>query len=397
MPQRLRALDGLRGLLALYILVGHTLPFLRMPPALAAIGALAVHGRAAVDLFFILSGFVILHALDQQAGLTGPQGAARFLALRAGRLMPVYLLALGLACAGLALGDPFRVMPWLGPESAAHVVLEAGWPPQPGLHVAAHLLLLQSLLPPAVLPDAEYALLGPAWSLGTEWQFYELTAFCIAFLPSLLARGAGRLMTVLLLLGLLGLGLAALPEPWRFGRAVLPRAAWYFALGMASHARLTGRIGPGRFILVLAVAVAMSATTREAGIGWGASLVPFAWLLCLRAEQPRLRADHLLRRLLTWPPLLWCGGLSYSLYLLHVPLQRFLMLALAPLVQGNWGLFTLAWGLLAILLPIAAAAAAHRWVEEPCRRWSRARVLGRAKSRLTPFGSGSNTSVAGRP
>ncbi len=48
MTGRLRGLDGLRGLLALYILAGHTMPFLRTPAATGWIGALVSHGRGAV-------------------------------------------------------------------------------------------------------------------------------------------------------------------------------------------------------------------------------------------------------------------------------------------------------------------------------------------------------------
>ncbi len=70
------------------------------------------------------------------------------------------------------------------------------------------------------------------------------------------------------------------------------------------------------------------------------------------------------------------------------------MLAIAPWAAGDWPLFTLLWALPAILLPLAAAALVHRWIEEPIRLWSRARLLGSGRPSLTPFGSGSNTSAA---
>ncbi|HTI03651.1 MAG TPA: acyltransferase [Acidisoma sp.] len=391
MSHRMRALDGLRGILALYILAGHTLPFLWLPPGLGWVAGLVSHGRAAVDLFFALSGLVILHALEE-GGFPGRAGAGRFLALRAGRLLPVYLLALGLACLGLAAGDPFAAMPWLAPDSAAHAVAGAHWPPQLALHLAAHVLLLQGLLPPALLPGAEYAILGPAWSLSTEWQFYGFMALCLAIAPRLLAAGGGRATILLLLLGVIGLGIAALPESWRFGHAFLPRDAWYFALGTASHAFLSGRTSRARYGLVLAGATVLSGVAG----GIGAMLVPLVWTLCLRAERPRMSVDHALRRLLMARPLVWCGGISYTLYLIHAPLQRLLMLGIAPWAGGDGRLFTLLWALPAILLPLAAAALVHRWIEEPIRLWSRTRILGAPRPGLTPFGSGSYTSVAGR-
>ncbi|HEX3982536.1 MAG TPA: acyltransferase [Acidisoma sp.] len=395
---RLHALDGLRGLLALYILAGHTVPFVLLPHSVAWLGSLLCHGRAAVDLFFILSGFVILQVLERSAG-SGQAAAWRFLALRAGRLLPVYLLALGLACAGLAAGNPFDHMPWLGPDSPARAVLAPDWPPQAALHVAVHLLSAQGMLPPALLPDAEYAILGPAWSLSTEWQFYGLMALCLAFAPRLLSGGGGRATALLLLLGLAGLVIGDLPEAWRFGRAFLPREAWYFALGMTSHALLSGQASRRRFGGVLAAAILMSGAANKGGSALGAMVVPVIWTLCLGAERPKGWIDRALRRLLTTPPLLWCGGISYALYLIHAPLQRLLMLWLAPLVHGDWQRFTLLWLAPAVALPILSAAMIHTWVEEPVRRWSRVR-LSETSPRATPppvYGSGSSTSAAGRP
>lgn len=392
MSDRFRALDGLRGLLALYILTGHTIPFLWLPGGFGWVTVIVSHGRAAVDLFFALSGLVILQALEH-GGLPGRSGAGHFLALRAGRLLPVYCLALGLACLALAAGNPFAAMPWLGPNSPARTMLEAQWPPHPGLHIAAHLLLLHGLLPPLLLPGTDYAILGPAWSLSTEWQFYGLMALWLAAAPRLLEDGAGRAIALLLGLGLIGLAIGLLPEPWRFGHAFLPRDAWYFALGMASYARLSGRMTRLRYGVILASAIVLSGIAG----GIGAMLVPLVWTVCLRAERPAHRPDRLMRRLLTAPPLLWCGKISYALYLVHAPLQRLLMLAIAPWAAGDGRVFTLLWVWPAILVPLTAAALVHRWVEAPIRLWSRTRILGSARPSLTPFGSGSNTSAAGRP
>lgn len=392
MSYRMRALDGLRGLLALYILAGHTVPFLWLPPDCGWLAGLVSHGRAAVDLFFALSGLVILRALEQD-DRPGQLGPVPFLALRAGRLLPVYAIALGLACLGLAAGNPFAVMPWLGPDSPAHAVLEAQWPPQPAWHLATHLLLLHGVLPPLLLPGGEYAILGPAWSLSTEWQFYTLIALCLGAAPRLLTQGGARATILVLLLGALGCGIAALPAPWQFGHAFLPREAWYFALGMASHALLSGRMRAGDFAIILTGTIGLSGITG----GLGAMAVPIVWVVCLRAEQPKNGVDRAWRQLLLAPPLLWCGRMSYSLYLIHAPVQRFLMLAIAPWSGGNERLFTLLWILPGVLLPLLAAALIHRGVEEPVRLWSRTRILGAARPRVTPFGSGSNTSAAGPP
>ena len=62
---RLTRLDGLRGVLAVYVMLGHAMPFVRLPAGLARPFG---HGEAAVDLFFALSGLVIINSLERMHG-----------------------------------------------------------------------------------------------------------------------------------------------------------------------------------------------------------------------------------------------------------------------------------------------------------------------------------------
>jgi peptidoglycan/LPS O-acetylase OafA/YrhL len=94
-----------------------------------------------------------------------------------------------------------------------------------------------------------------------------------------------------------------------------------------------------------------------------------------------------------------------------MPVQRALMLALAPALGGHAVMFSLVWGPAAILAPLIAAYALHRWVELPCWRWSRrtAQRIGagqqallfakRSKNSHQPIdsASASNTGAAGQP
>jgi peptidoglycan/LPS O-acetylase OafA/YrhL len=373
MTGRLRALDGLRGLLALYILAGHTVPFLCLPVGLGWIGGVVSHGRGAVDLFFILSGMVILRSLD--GGNLSQISAVRFLTARAGRLLPVYVLALTIAAAVLCLGDPFAAMGWLPAAGAAHDIAEARWP-QPWLaHLAAHATLTQGLLPPALLPDVEFSILGPAWSLSTEWQFYLLVAALVALAAHHRLRATGPVILMgLILLGVLGVAMDRLPEAWRLGRAFLPREAWYFALGVASHGLLAAA-GRGRAALWYGLAVVTAVVLGWAETRLGSAILPIAWSLCLLCEAPAPpRLVRPLRWVLTTQPMLWFGAISYPLYLIHAPVQRLLMLVLAPRAGGDWAVFSILWGPPAILAPIIAAYALHRWVELPCWQWSRHRA-----------------------
>ena len=212
----------LRGVLAVYVLLGHALPFTALPGwAIAPFS----HGEAAVDLFFALSGLVIVQSLERFGGQFRP-----FIAARARRLLPVYFLVLALSILLLTLGNPLRSMPWAGQGAAA--IWPVGLPPVFGWHFLAHILLMQGVLPQGALPYAYVTLLGPAWSLSTEWQFYLLIGLIAprrlgAFALALLAMGAAY-------------HALNLPPWWQFSRAFLPDAAPYFAFGIASARLLRG-------------------------------------------------------------------------------------------------------------------------------------------------------------
>jgi peptidoglycan/LPS O-acetylase OafA/YrhL len=375
MTGRLRALDGLRGVLALYILAGHTAPFLRLPASASWATAILSHGRGAVELFFVLSGMVILRSLGTGASRVT---AAQFLLARAGRLLPVYAAALALAVLALSCGDPFKALPWLASNGpAARDIAEATWP-QPWLaHLAAHVTLTQGVLPAALLPDVEFSILGPAWSLSTEWQFYLVVAAILAFRRT---RDAGAadwraFAIAMMLIGVLGLAAGLLPPEWQPGRAFLPHEAWYFALGITSHGLLasSGNRATWWWWILALDAAALLQWQQSPQM---ASVVPLLWTACLICEAPRLPSlFRPLANVLHAAPLQWLGRISYPLYLIHMPVQRLLMLAIASATGGHAVPFSVLWGPAAIISPLIAAAALHRWVEVPCWQWSRNRAL----------------------
>ena len=370
MTGRLRALDGLRGLLALYVLAGHTAPFLQLPAPEAWLGSVLSHGRGAVELFFVLSGMVILRSLGDGFSRVS---AGQFLLARAGRLLPVYGIALALAVVALSCGDPFHVLPRLAGDPAARDIAEAVWPRPWFAHLAAHLTLTQGIFPDALLPDVEFTILGPAWSLSTEWQFYLIVA------AMLMIRGVHRINSddwrifagVMMLVGVVGVLVDLLPAPWQPGRAFLPHEAWYFALGIVSHGMLAaGGTRATRWWWAIAMGAATLLQWQQNPLM--AAVVPLLWTACLICETPSV--PYLLRplaSLLRAEPLQRLGSISYPLYLIHLPIQRLLMLAIAPIVGDHAGVFALLWGPPAILVPLLFAAMLHRRVERPCWSWAR--------------------------
>lgn len=364
--KRLVCLDGLRGVLAVYVMLSHTMPFVPMPGWLHW---LFQHGGAAVDVFFILSGLVIVQSLA-----SFEYQALPFLIGRLARIYPVFLAVFAFAVAIQPLATSFEDMAWIGQDSAARYLWSGGWPSDWALGIATHLTMTHGLFPDGFSNAVWVRFLGTAWSLSTEWQFYVL-ALLLGYRLGLqrmsglfLVMAAGYLIWD-----------AAAPEAWHFSRAFLPNKAQYFALGIIS-ARLVreGRQAANCYLAVLAATLALCACRGD----FDKLLPPMLWTACLGAQAvasgPRqwgLLVETPLRwlaMLLQSRPLVWLGAVSYCLYLVHEPLERLLGLGLASLMQGNATLFTAIWIPGSIILPVLAAWLLHQWLEVPALRAGRA-------------------------
>jgi peptidoglycan/LPS O-acetylase OafA/YrhL len=356
--KRLECLDGLRGVLAVYVMLGHVAPFSTMPEWLARPLS---HGGAAVDVFFILSGLVIVQSLESFRW----RGRG-FLIARAARTYPVYLAMLLLAVAVQPLPLDFAAMPWIGADSQARDIWSGGWPLAWGVELGAHLTMTHGLLPDSVVPGGWVSFLGSAWSLSTEWQFYVLALLVGARI------GPRRMAAAFLALAVAGLLWQAMAPPeWQFSRAFLPNKAHYFALGVASAGLVRGDAA-WRYGVVLAATLAVCALRGRAEM-----LPPLLWTLCLAAQlHPGVAGLGMIASALRSRLLLWLGALSYCIYLTNEPVHKLLGLGLAAIAAGNGTLFSVLWIPGAVLLPVLLSMPLHAWIEVPAQRWGRAYARG---------------------
>ncbi|WP_265636506.1 acyltransferase [Acidiphilium sp. PA] len=368
---RLTRLDGLRGVLAVYVMLGHTAPFIPWPPTVGrVIEALVSHGLAAVNLFFALSGLVIVQSMARFGGR-----ARAFLMARGWRLLPVYFVVLVLATVGLAWRSPFDVMPWVHAGNVEYQFWEGALPHPVFAHIVLHLALLQGLMPHGVLQGLEFSLLGPAWSLSTEWQFYVVIALVMPLVGSD-DRGLRRLVWLCLAMAVAGRGYAAMmPLDWRFHRAFLPNEAAYFAIGIAAARLWRGGAGLLGFGAALVVASGIGASHGSGFSMIAKALPPLVWAVAVAAQR---RPDHWLvrpiARALDHPAVLWLGAISYPLYLVNEPVGRALAVVVGGAAGGNPVWFSLMWGPLTLAGSIGVAAALHYTIERWCLDWAKARI-----------------------
>jgi peptidoglycan/LPS O-acetylase OafA/YrhL len=348
---RLATIEGLRGILALWVLFSHVVTAAGLGEGWRGPFRVLYVGTHAVDCFIIVSGFVIFHLLD-----TARESYGRFIARRALRLYPAYLVCLFAAALLLPMqvrvyGDPAFPHPHTAYIAEIARQSLADLP----AHVAAHLAMLHAAIPPRLLPHANYAILHPGWSISLEWQFY-LIAPPLAWM---LWRG-GALALVAILGACAATALLAGPQGF------LPRHVPEFALGIACHFLWRRQLRPGGSLLLPAiVAVVWLATKSPAMTLWA--------VIFMAMIQPNGFAAPLVNGALRAAPLQAIGRWSYSIYLSHTVLLVLIMDALrqagAP-VLGQWPHFLL---LLSLTTAgtVLVSALLYRFVEAPCIAFGR--------------------------
>ena len=158
----IRALSGLRIVAALWVVLFHFRPLLEQasPPWSDALAPVLDAGAQGVDLFFILSGFVLTwNYLDRMGESWSTRSTLRFLWLRLARVWPVYLVTMHLAAAWIV----FTLYVGDFPSPAAEDLTAISWIRQ--------VLLVQLWFEP-FFDGSSWD--GPAWSISAEWLAYLL-------------------------------------------------------------------------------------------------------------------------------------------------------------------------------------------------------------------------------
>lgn len=369
-PRRIAALDGLRAIAVLMVVVMHYFVIVpgpagaTLPSALQRLGSLGFTG---VDLFFVLSGFfiggILLDFRDSSRLLPA------FYARRFFRIVPLYLLVLASF--------------FLAREISSLAALNFGSYFTSPVPVWSYPVFVQNVMMATVRDIGPYWL-GPTWSLAVEEQFYLLMPLIVMRLtqrPLLGACLAGIILAPLVRYVALNYAqnsLAAvflLPSRadgllWGVLCAAAVRNAGVLQFLAQHRAYLIGGI-----VVLAAGFVAVSwqsfAADSPAMVVWGYSLVSlfFAAIVLYVATAPNSRAA----RWLSVQPLAAIGLGSYFIYLFHTPVFYLLHWAVRgrPPSNVNWtgGSVTL----LALICTLALAAASWHWLEAPLLRFARRR------------------------
>ena len=339
--------------------------------AVAVLGVVFYHlwpnvvraGFAGVDVFFVISGYLITQQLVHDMSNTGRVSLTQFWARRIRRLLPAAFTVLAASMAFLFLVMPRLTWQQNVQEIRASAMYFENW-------------LLAQRAVDYLAAEHSPSLVQQYWSLSVEEQFYVAWPLLI-LLAVLLGRRARRagLLTVLGLAFAVSLVASvrwtAVDAQYAF--FATPVRAWQFAAGGLVAVLVGSRkwdgpprvrhvIGALGFAVVLGCFCAM--TAHDPFPGWVA-LGPVAGaVLVLAADAPAGR-----KHVISWRPVQWLGNTSYSLYLWHWPL----LIGLPWVVHGR---LTTTERLVVLALSIVLAGLTRRFVEDPIRtgvRWRRNR------------------------
>jgi peptidoglycan/LPS O-acetylase OafA/YrhL len=394
----LDALDGIRGLCSIWVVVGHLITFWipNVGVSEQARSDFPIFGceyMSAVTMFFVISGFTLILVYDSPDSDTRPAPLSTweqkkdFFFKRMARLGPIYYLGLLVGIAPLV--------------------------------VYAESLSIAMSVPVALLWLQSIVLVGLQWN-GPLWT---VSAFAICYLtfPKFLIWSRKLTSSQLMVrLGLsclsswivIALFLALVPEDkWLIAHIFCVFRIPHFLTGIyagllakrcpPSHPTLAAEICSCTLIAEMVVCAVLG-TGNHSYLTVHTYIADFAlppihalWIMAL--THPDCRGPT--RFLLSSPPARFLGDISYSLYCLHFPVISWCCWAVAgrgvsrdavPSLRESY--FCLpAWAVVPILaVCILVAAAAFYLIEDPARRW----ITGRSKGR-TPIGTGADAASAG--
>ncbi|OOG45420.1 acyltransferase family protein [Rhodanobacter sp. C01] len=351
-------IEGLRAIAILLVVAAH-----------AKVSWLA-GGFIGVDVFFVLSGYLITGLLLQEIDKTGHLRFLNFYACRLRRLLPALLLVLVCTCLVAAV----TLAPGEQADQAVAAATASVW--LSNIHFAFAKLDYFS-------PGAGSNLFLHTWSLGVEEQFYLIwPALLVWALGAWHGKGSHdkRLKAVMLLIAAISLSACAVMTRTAPQMAfyMMPLRAWQFATGAlvwlyfnspttddpsspsprgkSIASRCAGWLG-----LLLIVVSALWFDTNMAYPGWR-SLLPTVGAAAIIAAGVR-GADAGIARILSWSPLQAVGRVSYAWYLWHWPV---LLLGGTYIVTDNPG-----YRAALVALSLLLAVASYRWVESPIRHQAR--------------------------
>ena len=316
-------------------------------------------GFVGVDVFFVVSGFLITGLLLRDVERAGRIRLGEFYARRARRILPAAIVVLSASALATLL-----VVPRIDWRPFLQQILSST------LYVQNWHLARDSQIPKRA--DLESTPVQHFWSLSVEEQFYLVWPLLILLALWLAARYGHRRLLIVVILGAttvasFAYGVVLTEQDHNLGYFSTFARAWEFGIGgllalapqiVGERLRRTRALAMWVGLAAIAVA-ARTFTDAELFPGWIALLPVLGTAAVIWAGMPRAALS--LAPVAALRPVQWFGDISYSLYLWHWPIIMF-----TPYLTGRPSQAPVM--ALLLVLSIAVADASKRWIEDPFRR-----------------------------
>ncbi|REG98262.1 acyltransferase family protein [Flavobacterium aquicola] len=358
-------IEGLRGYLALWVIFDHLLgvcgySFERLTGIMKFFRA----GWYAVDIFIIISGFVIFYLLDNKQ-----ETYVKFVIRRFFRLWPLFIVL-------FAISIPFSLI-----YSANSIEFSSIFPFSQvgdGLlkeridswwgnifeHILLHLTMLHGIVPNSLITDSPGAFLGPAWSISLEWQFYIIAPFVYAFLR----KDKKWAIPIISLFCMLFFFIGKQIDDIEFG-AFLPMHIDFFFIGGVSYYFYKSFCSVFFKIIFFPISLVL-ASFLLLNSDFNFKLIPYlTWLvffsLLLDFSNPeRQNYISVIAGVFSNKIIVYLGKISYSIYLSHllvIIIIQYIILNFFPVISQKLHLIILS--VFSIFFTVFFSYFTHKYIE----------------------------------
>lgn len=349
---RISELDGLRAILAFWVLLVHVSKAVYDVDTLP-LANIIYNENTRVKVFFIISGMVIAGMLSAKK-----VDYATYIRGRISRIYPAYLAAIVMSLVIMPVSvDVLNHMPFDTPQNHHRLRIVQATAENLAPHLVAHLTMLHGALPHNILRFVETAIIGQAWNISTEFQFY-------IFAPLILwvIEQRGRVQ----LTGAVSIIACVVAGRYYPNSANLGANALYFAIGIACYHLIIALRNESKHAWKIAITlgfiVALSREEIATGLWFGFLVLVLPKYLGIWKYRPL--------KILASPTMLVMGKLSYAIYLTHMIALYSVAWHLNHLNLSREAYFFL---LLAgtTIVSVGLAYCVNRFIEEPVSRWER--------------------------